>query len=64
MNMDGVYIRSIAPGSVAADEGSLRVGDRICKVDGQTVFNENPSSIAKILKDAPDVFEIKVSRRT
>lgn len=34
---NGIYIRSIAPGSVAARETSLKSGDRICSINSRPV---------------------------
>ena len=34
---NGVYIRSIAPGSVAARDTSLKSGDRLCSINGRPV---------------------------
>lgn len=49
---NGVYIRSIAPSSVAARETSLKIGDRICSINSRPVgsmtsLNEVSLSISK-----------------
>uniref|UniRef100_A0A915EKP1 Uncharacterized protein n=1 Tax=Ditylenchus dipsaci TaxID=166011 RepID=A0A915EKP1_9BILA len=62
MGHDGIFIRNIAVSSLAAQEGSLRVGDRIWQIDGENVADESPASIVKKLKDIDGCFEIQVKR--
>ncbi|KAI3415749.1 hypothetical protein GPALN_005333 [Globodera pallida] len=64
MGFEGVFVRNIAPGSIAAREGTLRVGDRIWRVQGEhVVAGESPASVVKRLKDLSGQFSIEVLRR-
>uniref|UniRef100_A0A914HDQ0 PDZ domain-containing protein n=1 Tax=Globodera rostochiensis TaxID=31243 RepID=A0A914HDQ0_GLORO len=64
MGLEGVFVRNIASGSIAAREGTLRVGDRIWRVQGEhVVAGESPASVVKRLKDLSGQFSIEVLRR-
>lgn len=41
---NGIYIRSISPGSTAARESSLKAGDRLCTINGR-ILDSMTSSI-------------------
>ncbi|KAI1711091.1 PDZ domain (Also known as DHR or GLGF) domain-containing protein [Ditylenchus destructor] len=62
MGLEGIFIRTIAVDSLAAQDGSLRVGDRIWEIDGENVADESPAAIVKRLKDIDGKFEIQVKR--
>ncbi|CAD6200190.1 unnamed protein product, partial [Caenorhabditis auriculariae] len=47
---DGIFIRSIADGSAADLDGTLRVGDRMVSLDGELVEGLTPSAILDRLK--------------
>ncbi|TMS39923.1 hypothetical protein L596_006374 [Steinernema carpocapsae] len=59
---DGIFIRTIAPDSPAADEGSLRVGDRVHQVDGYNVADCDASTIVEKMRNASSSVEIVVKR--
>nr|CAD2205309.1 unnamed protein product [Meloidogyne enterolobii] len=62
---DGVYIRSIGPdNSLAAQDGTLRVGDQIVRVQGVELRNdESPLNVVKQLKNIIGPLKIHVKRR-
>ena len=62
MGQEGIFIRNIGAGSLAEQEGSLRVGDRIWEIDGENVSEESPASIVKRLKDIDEKFQVSVKR--
>lgn len=62
MGEDGIFIRNIGAGSLAEQEGSLKVGDRIWEIDGENVSEESSASIVKRLKDIDDKFQVCVKR--
>lgn len=57
-----MFIRSIVQGSLASEEGTLQIGDRIMKVNGKCVSDHNPASIVQDLKDSDDIVIIEVKR--
>ncbi|VDN18430.1 unnamed protein product [Gongylonema pulchrum] len=59
---DGIYIRMISSGSAADIDGTLRIGDKIQKVNGQAVNNCTPGAIVDMLKAASSPVEIIVTR--
>ncbi|KAL3072438.1 hypothetical protein niasHS_017412 [Heterodera schachtii] len=64
MGSDGVFIRNIAPDSIAARDGTLRVGDRIWRVQGEQIaLGESPANVVKRLKDLSGEFIIEVRRK-
>ncbi|KAL3982712.1 PDZ domain (Also known as DHR or GLGF) family protein [Acanthocheilonema viteae] len=62
--MDGIYIRMISSGSAADIDGTLHIGDKIWKVNGQLVSNCTPGAIVDLLKAASNPVEIIVKRVT
>lgn len=62
MGQEGIFIRSIAPGSLADQEGSLRVGDQLLQLDGEEVGDESPTAIVDRLRQISGQFEIVVRR--
>lgn len=64
MGFEGVFVRNIAPGSIAASEGTLRVGDRVWRVQGEQVGSgESPMNVVKRLKDLSGKITIEVRRK-
>uniref|UniRef100_A0A8R1TT13 FERM domain-containing protein n=1 Tax=Onchocerca volvulus TaxID=6282 RepID=A0A8R1TT13_ONCVO len=59
---DGIYIRMISSGSAADIDGTLHIGDKIWKVNGQSVRNCTPGAIVDLLKAASNPVEIIVKR--
>ncbi|EFO27314.2 hypothetical protein LOAG_01159 [Loa loa] len=59
---DGIYIRMISSGSAADIDGTLHVGDKIWKVNGQSVSSCTPGAIVDLLKAASNPVEIVVKR--
>ncbi|VDK64912.1 unnamed protein product, partial [Anisakis simplex] len=59
---DGIFIRMIGSGSAADIDGTLRVGDKIWQVNGQSVNNYTPGAIVNLLKSADNPVEIIVKR--
>lgn len=62
MGQEGIFIRKIAESSLAEQEGSLRVGDRIWEIDGENVSEESPANIVKRLKDIDEKFQVCIKR--
>ncbi|KRX61013.1 FERM and PDZ domain-containing protein 2 [Trichinella sp. T9] len=58
----GIYIRAIAPASVAANDGRLQVGDRIWKIDGDLITDTNPADVVQRLKLAVGNIRLTVRR--
>ncbi|VDN03700.1 unnamed protein product [Thelazia callipaeda] len=59
---DGIYIRMISSGSAADIDGTLHIGDRIWKVNGDSVSSHTPGAIVDLLKAASNPVEIVVKR--
>ncbi|PIO67011.1 PDZ/DHR/GLGF domain protein [Teladorsagia circumcincta] len=59
---DGIFIRMIAVNSAAAMEGSLRVGDRLLSLDGESVTDLTPTAILERLRSIQGAVHITVSR--
>jgi len=62
MGVEGIFIRNISLGSLASEEGTLRVGDCVWEINNEDVSEESPAAIVKRLKDINGCFEIKVKR--
>ena len=50
---NGLYIRSIAPGSVAARESSLKSGDRLCSINGRPI--DSMTSLNEVIFLQPNI---------
>ncbi|KAK6752468.1 hypothetical protein RB195_003721 [Necator americanus] len=59
---DGIFIRMIAANSAAAIEGSLRVGDRLLSLDGESVTDLTPTAILERLRAIQGAVHVTVSR--
>ncbi|CAI4231836.1 unnamed protein product [Auanema sp. JU1783] len=59
---EGIFIRTITEGSVAALEGSLKVGDRILAIDDEPTDRLSPSTIHNTLKQIIGPVRISVAR--
>lgn len=66
MGHEGIFIRNIAPGSLAAEQGKnkLCIGDRIWMINGELVANESSQEIVFRLSQINGVFEICIKRNT
>jgi C-terminal processing protease CtpA/Prc len=62
MGHQGIFIRNIVSGSVADQEGSLRVGDQILALNGEDIVNENPTEVVERLRIITGTFELIVKR--
>jgi C-terminal processing protease CtpA/Prc len=62
MGHDGIFIRNIVAGSLADQEGSLKVGDQLLMLDGKEIVNEHPNEIIEMLKQVSGSFELVVKR--
>uniref|UniRef100_A0A914YPC7 PDZ domain-containing protein n=1 Tax=Panagrolaimus superbus TaxID=310955 RepID=A0A914YPC7_9BILA len=63
MGREGIYIRSIAVGSIAAKDDRLKQGDKIWEVDGENVADESANAIVEKLKSVEGrLVEIVVKR--
>ncbi|XP_071954116.1 disks large homolog 5-like isoform X2 [Antedon mediterranea] len=58
----GVYIRKISPGSIAAKEGTLSVGDRIISINGIQLENSTTRDVEKMLQMSGDPILIGILR--
>lgn len=63
MGHEGIFIRHIVPGSLADQEGSLRIGDQLLALDGKEITNEHPTEIIELLKLITGSFEVVVKRQ-
>uniref|UniRef100_A0A8L8Q0F1 FERM domain-containing protein n=1 Tax=Heligmosomoides polygyrus TaxID=6339 RepID=A0A8L8Q0F1_HELPZ len=59
---EGIFIRMIAANSAAAMEGSLRVGDRLLSLDGESVTDLTPTAILERLRSIQGAVHVTVSR--
>ncbi|KAF8796408.1 Disks large like protein [Argiope bruennichi] len=57
---NGFYISKISPGSVAAREGSIAVGDRVLSINGKSI--ENVKNAVDILERANSSLTLQVSK--
>lgn len=46
-----IYVRSIAPGGVASDDGRLHRGDEILKINGISLSNMCQDEVVQIIKN-------------
>ncbi|CDW52608.1 PDZ and FERM M and FERM N and FERM C domain conta ining protein [Trichuris trichiura] len=58
----GIFIRSISPGSVAAIDGRLRVGDKICMIADEFISDLNPADVVQKLKAAAGSVRLTIER--
>uniref|UniRef100_A0A8R1DNX8 PDZ domain-containing protein n=1 Tax=Caenorhabditis japonica TaxID=281687 RepID=A0A8R1DNX8_CAEJA len=59
---NGIFIRNISQDSAAAQEGTLRVGDRLVSLDGEAVEGFQPSTVLEKLKLVQGPVIITVTR--
>lgn len=55
----GVFVSSILPAGLAAGSG-LRVGDKVLKIGNMDLTDAPPSTVIKLLGDAPDLWKLTV----
>ena len=58
-----IYIKSISPGSPAAQCGNLRVGDQILMVNDECLVGITNAAALNILRQTPPLFDVVVSRQ-
>uniref|UniRef100_A0A1I7RLI5 ULP_PROTEASE domain-containing protein n=1 Tax=Bursaphelenchus xylophilus TaxID=6326 RepID=A0A1I7RLI5_BURXY len=59
---DGVYIRSLTLGSMAEEEGSLRIGDTILAINGVQVSQKSPKEIIELIREIDGKVRVTVKR--
>ncbi|XP_064639301.1 tyrosine-protein phosphatase non-receptor type 13-like isoform X2 [Lineus longissimus] len=58
----GIFVKSIAPGGPADEDGRLKVGDRLLELNGENLIGMNPNKAVAILRKARGEVSIAVSR--
>ncbi|XP_053317697.1 tyrosine-protein phosphatase non-receptor type 13 isoform X2 [Spea bombifrons] len=58
----GIFVKSISPGSVAAIEGSLQVGDRLLQVNGESMIGATHSKAVSTIRNAKGFVQMDVAR--
>ncbi|KAI6178699.1 hypothetical protein M3Y98_00529400 [Aphelenchoides besseyi] len=58
----GIFLRSLVPGSIAYEEGSLKVGDQLLYLNGEDIRDESPNAIVEKLQKIIGKFDIVVRR--
>ncbi|XP_069834319.1 tyrosine-protein phosphatase non-receptor type 13 isoform X1 [Dendropsophus ebraccatus] len=58
----GIFVKSINPGGVADIEGSLQVGDRLLKVNGECMRGATHAKAVSSLRNAKGLVQIEVAR--
>ncbi|XP_068089583.1 tyrosine-protein phosphatase non-receptor type 13 isoform X2 [Hyperolius riggenbachi] len=58
----GIFVKSISPGGVADIEGSLQVGDKVLKVNGENLHGATHSKAVSCLRNAKGRLHIEVAR--
>uniref|UniRef100_A0A915KN57 Uncharacterized protein n=1 Tax=Romanomermis culicivorax TaxID=13658 RepID=A0A915KN57_ROMCU len=61
-NSEGIYIRVISAGSVAATDGRLKVGDRLWMINGDSVASCSPAEVVEKLKAAQGFVKLVLKR--
>ena len=61
-DMQPLCVHSLAPGSAAALDGRLRIGDRILKIDGFHVDRASYEGAVALLRTTDDAVVFEVSR--
>ncbi|XP_077999364.1 tyrosine-protein phosphatase non-receptor type 13-like isoform X2 [Glandiceps talaboti] len=60
--MTGVFIKTVTPDSVAADDGRLKVGDRLLQVNGESLVGMTHNKVVAILRKTKGLVKLAVSR--
>ena len=55
-----IYIRSIAPKSIAALDGRLHSGDEILKINGLSLANMSQSQVVQVIKNTTGTITLTV----
>ncbi|XP_066430473.1 tyrosine-protein phosphatase non-receptor type 13 isoform X2 [Eleutherodactylus coqui] len=58
----GIFVKSISPGGVADIEGSLQVGDRLLKVNSDTMQGATHGKAVSCIRNAKGLVQIDVAR--
>jgi len=59
---NGIYVTKIISGGAAAEDGKLKVGDRILTVDGRSVIEVSHEHAVRILQQTTDIVNLRVLR--
>ncbi|XP_065897745.1 protein scribble homolog isoform X3 [Dysidea avara] len=57
---EGIFISKVSPGGVAAQDGRLRVGQRILEVNGQSLVGASHVAAVRIMKDIQEELTLVV----
>ena len=58
-----IYIKSITPGGVAFDDGRLKIGDRLLKVNEEDITGYSRQEVAELLRRSQGSVTLSVSRQ-
>ena len=58
-----IYIRSIAPGGIAADDGRLQPGDEITKINGLLLANMSQNDVVQVIKKNAGTITLTINPR-
>ena len=61
-NSGGCYVQSIKPNTPAEINGSIRIGDKILRVNGTDVSKSNPATVVSKIKNGADPLLLDVFR--
>ncbi|XP_053394209.1 multiple PDZ domain protein-like isoform X3 [Mercenaria mercenaria] len=58
----GIFVKSITPGSAAAQDGQIQVNDQIIEVDGQPLQGFSNHDAVEVLRNTGQVVHLKLAR--
>ncbi|XP_069599465.1 tyrosine-protein phosphatase non-receptor type 13 isoform X1 [Ranitomeya imitator] len=58
----GIFVKSVSPGGVADIEGSLQVGDRLLKVNGECMQGATHAKAVSCIRNSKGLAQIEVAR--
>ncbi|XP_074610552.1 tyrosine-protein phosphatase non-receptor type 13-like [Acropora palmata] len=61
-NVQGIFIKTISPGSVAESDGRLKVGDQILKVNNEDVQGLSHAKVIGMLRKVTGTVELEIKR--
>jgi C-terminal processing protease CtpA/Prc len=59
----GIYVTSMNPAGAAADDGRIKVGDRILKVDGHSLRGLENMEAASVLRNCGNPVRLVMCRK-
>ena len=59
----GIYVTSMNPAGAAADDGRIKVGDRILKVDGHSLRGLENMEAASVLRNCGNPVKLVLCRK-